>query len=194
MRSSNRPRTAAAPRFLAGALAALLGTSSCVIDELRDDDVGDAPACEAARRWPETFGAREDVLFEEIVELRRRGGTCGDAKLNPLPTIEISPELRCAARLHATHLAEAGTLSHEGRDGSSPLHRVTLAGYDGVPIHELLAGDFDDPLEVLQAWRDHPETCRVFHDSRVDEVGIGHAESASGDAAAWVLLTGERRE
>lgn len=178
------------------ALGALLlpMVPGCVIDELREDEVGDAPACDAARRWPETYAAREDILLEEITELRRRGGECGKSTFNPLPDIVLNPELHCAARVHATHLADRAALSHEGLDGSSPLARVTAAGYDGVPIHELVAGDYQDPFAVLEAWREDPDTCRVFHDPRIDEIGIGHAESPSGDAAAWVLLTGERRE
>jgi uncharacterized protein YkwD len=172
---------------------ALLGPAACIIDELREDDVGDAEACEAAMRWPRPYAEREDILFELINDTRARGGECGGAGRNPVADVELSPELRCAARVHATDLSEHGTLSHDGSDGSTTLTRVDRAEYLGLPRSEVLAADFDDPQAVLDAWLSNPAHCDALFEAQIDEIGIGYAETFRGDTSAWVLLTGQQR-
>jgi uncharacterized protein YkwD len=174
-----------------GGLVSLAG--GCIIDELREDEVGDAEACEAAVRWPHAYGDREDILFDLINDTRARGGMCGEATRNPVSAVAMSPELRCAARIHATDLSERGRLSHEGSDGSTTLGRVDRAGYLGLPKHEVLGADFDDPELLLDAWLANPAHCEAIFDPKIDEIGIGHAETFDGDATAWVLLTGQER-
>lgn len=116
----------------------------------------------------------------------------------PTAVLEVAPELRCAARLHASDLAEdlaeGGDLSHAGVQGSSPQQRMQEAGYAAIPVHELLAGDFEDPGQVLEAWLALPEYCEALYDPAIDDVGVGHGISASGEATAWVLVTGRRPE
>jgi uncharacterized protein YkwD len=175
-------------------LVGLAIQTGCIIDVLREDPVGEAAACEAARRWPRAYAEREDELLDLVNEVRAGGGTCGEALQNPVPDLELSPELRCAARVHATDLAESGGLEHEGSDGSTTLSRVDRAQYDGIPKHELLAADFLDPQAVLAAWLGDPSHCEPLFDPTIDAFGVGHAMSANEDAAAWVLLTGENRE
>ncbi len=166
----------------------------CVIDELREDDVGDAPACDAASRWPHDWADREDALVEAINDARAAGGMCGDRSLNPAPDLAPAPELRCAARRHAVDQAYAGTLDHQGTDDSTTLSRVDLAQYPGVPSFELLAGDFLDPDAVVQAWLGSPDECRGLLDGSAEELGVGFARSQDGSTTAWVLLVGELRD
>lgn len=178
---------------LAVLVAGLLGPCGCIIDELREDEVGEAPACEAASRWPRPYAQREDILFELINEQRARGGQCDGAERNPVAEVELSPALRCAARVHSTDLSQRGALSHDGSDGSTTLTRVDRAEYDGLPRHEVMAADFDDPQAVLNAWLDNPAHCEAVFEAQIDEIGIGHAQTFRGGASAWVLLTGQQR-
>lgn len=168
-------------------------TCSCVIDELRDDDVGDAPACQATARWQHDWGDREDALLDAVNAVRATGAMCGDRTRDPVPALELAPALRCASRLHAVDQAYGGTLSHDGNDGSTTLSRVDTAQYDGVPSHELLAGDFLDAEAVVDAWLQSPAECDALLDTRAAELGPGFARSEDGSATAWVLLIGELR-
>jgi len=175
------------------AAATGLVASSCVIDEIREDEVGDAPACRATALWTQDWGSREDDLLDAINDVRATGALCGDRTRDPVPDLEVAPELRCAARRHAVDQSEGGTLSHTGNDGSSTLSRIDLAQYAGVPSHELLAGDFLDPQAVLEAWLASPTECEALLSSTAAEFGPGFARSEDGRVATWVLMIGELR-
>lgn len=174
-------------------VAVALTAGGCVIDELRDDDVGDAPVCDAAERWPRVFAEREDVLIFLVEELRERGGECNKVRRNPVPALVHVPELRCAARIHAAQLSARGVLQHNV-GSTTPAIRASLAGYEGIPKHELLAGDFQDAELVLEAWLAEQDPCLALYDNLVDDFGVGYAENPDGDATAWVLVIGEERE
>ena len=176
------------------AAAGLFLISGCVIDEVREDDVGDAPACAAASLRPHDWASREDTLIDAINDVRAMGATCGERTRDPVPDLELAPALRCASRRHAVDQADAGTVSHVGSRGDDTLARVDLAQYDGVPTHELLAGDFLDPEAVVQAWLKSPAECDAMLDASATEVGPGFARSEDGGTTAWVLLIGESRD
>ncbi len=184
-----------APGIAAAAIVLVCGwvLDGCVIDEVREDEVGDAPACGAAAIWPNDWGGREDALLEAVNAVRATGATCGDRVRDPVPDLELAPALRCASRLHAVDLSEMGTLSHDGSGDGTTLSRVDLAEYRGVPTHELLAGDFLDPQEVVDAWLSSAAECDALLDSTAAEFGPGFARSLDGGATAWVLLIGELR-
>ena len=156
--------------------------------------MGDAEACGSVRYWQHAWAAREAALVEAVNDARAAGGMCGEAVRGPVPDLELSGPLRCAARLHATDQAEAGSLRHKGTNGSGTLERVDDAEYEGVPSHELLAGDFTDPEAVVEAWLDSEAECRALLGTRVADVGPGFAEGQDGGATAWVLMLGERRD
>lgn len=176
------------------ALLLALASAACVIDEVREDEVGEAPGCSAAQTWPNDWGGREDALLEAVNDARAMGGMCRGAMANPVPDLELAPALRCAARLHAVDQAYEGTLDHVGNDGSTTLSRIDRAQYLGVPTFELLAGDFLDPQAVVDAWASSDAECDALYDASAQEFGPGFARSVEGDRVAWVLLVGERRE
>lgn len=166
---------------------------SCVIAEVQDYEVGDAPFCDAASPWPGEYGDLEDAMLDRIDLIRRQGRTCGDVRHNPVATPDVAPELRCAARVHATWLAEHDGLSHDGLDDTSALSRAALAGYRGALRYELLARDFAGPGATLAAWLEDDDHCSALFDRAIVDIGVGHSRSATGDGAGWVLLLGEQR-
>jgi uncharacterized protein YkwD len=165
----------------------------CVIDVLREDDVGESQRCEAAHFWPREFAEREDTLLELVNDTRLEGGMCGGVVRNPADAIVLSPALRCAARLHAVDVATTGELDHRGSDGTDTQARVDAALYENIPTAELLAADFVDPQEALDTWKGSPEHCNEIFRARTDEIGIGYGENENGDATAWVIVFGELR-
>jgi len=167
---------------------------ACQIDALREDEVGDAEACEVAHVWSRELAGLEDDLVERVDRLRAQGGTCGEVPTNAVPALELQPTLRCAARMHAADQVSSGDLSHEGSDGSTTLNRLFLAEYRGIPLTELLAADFDEDAAVLRAWVGSPAHCEALFDASATDVGVGLAEDLGTRGKVWVLLTGRERE
>jgi uncharacterized protein YkwD len=165
----------------------------CTDDPTVEDDVGDAEYCESVGKWTREASTAEDALLDAVNEARRQGGMCGEEFMPPSSPLELSPELRCASRVHARDLSASGTVSHEGSDGSTTLERIGLAGYADFPRHELLAGDFVDAREVAAAWLDEPANCVALLDSFIVHAGPGAHENSAGDNIAWVFTTGELR-
>jgi uncharacterized protein YkwD len=168
-------------------------TSGCVIDVLREDEVGDSVRCEAAQLWPYEFAEREDAMLELVNDTRSEGGTCGDTVANPVDLVDLSPALKCAARLHAVDIATTGKLGHTGSDGTDTQARADAALYENIPGAELVAADFVDPQDALDAWQGSPEHCNEIFKARSDEIGIGYGENEHGDRSAWVIVFGELR-
>jgi len=175
-------------------LALGISQIACVIGEVSDYDVGEARWCEAATPWPTDYGELEQALHDRIDALRRQGRSCGDDRHNPVATPDLSPELRCAARVQATYLAEHADVTHDGIDDTSALSRAALAGYRGSLRYELLAADFGGPGATLAAWLDDEDHCSALFDRTIVDIGIGHSRSASGDGAGWVVMLGEQRD
>ena len=171
------------------ALALVLG--ACEDDPLVTDDVGEAPYCEHLGATTVTDSRLEQDLFDAVNEARRVGARCGQEDVVPALPLALIPELRCAARSHARDQAVAGTLSHEGSDGSTPLERTTVAGYDGLARQELLAGDFEIAEDVVAAWLADETHCRALLDADLEHGGPGRAMGNSGADIAWVFLTGD---
>src|SRR4051794_40054014 len=48
-----------------------------------------------------------------------------------LPPLVANPKLEAAARAHARDMAEHGTMTHEGSDGSTFDQRIKRQGYEG---------------------------------------------------------------
>lgn len=165
-----------------------------MIDELTETDVGDERYCAGAARWPNDYAALEDDLVDEIDDLRRRGATCGEVRYNPVAPLEVVPELHCAARLHATDLAKAKTVGPDGSDGSTPLSRANLSGYDGIPRYEMTAANFTHANDVLDTWLEEPVHCAALLDRKLRHLGVGHSKNAKGDATATVVSLGEPRD
>ena len=167
--------------------------TGCAIDVVGKDEVGESRRCEAAQWWPHDFTAKEDDLLELFNDARVMGGMCGETEHSPVDAVSLSPELRCAARLHATDIATTQNLSHTGSDGLGTVARVDATLYDNIPSAELLAADYARADEVIDAWLASEEHCNEVFRGRTDEIGVGYGENEDGGAAAWVVVVGELR-
>ena len=170
----------------------LLPLASCGApgdEEFVQDDVGLAAYCEPVSRWPRAASEDELALLDAINRRRSRGDQCGETAYPPVPRLDSSPELRCAARRHAEDQAGLVEIGHLGTDGSEALERVSLAGYSGRPRGELLAARMDSPEEVVAAWMESEAHCEHLMDRALTDAGVGRA-SFQGEFA-WVLNTGE---
>lgn len=167
-------------------------------------DVGDEELCESVELWPEISTLLEDDLVEVINRVRAEGPECplpddapedaAPAGGKPVLAVEVMPQMRCAARRHAHDEINHGYIGHEGADGSTPFERLQRAGYTGIPRHELLAADYVQIHQVIDAWLADAEHCAALLHPKIEDVGAGHRRSARGSQIAWVLVTGEKRE
>ena len=195
-----RPAYRSQTTFLGRAVAVTLGCLGlgCGLADLEPSEVGESRACVSASQWPSDLVVLEDELRLAIADVRDEGRLCPDDDPDAMPqgVVELMdvPELRCAARVHATDQARAGTLVHEGFGGSTPFSRVNVAGYDGIVRHELLAANIVDPLEVLETWLAEQQHCAALVDKNLDHIGIGLSQDDGEGRLVWVVVTGQIRE
>lgn len=175
--------------FLAGSVA-----GGCGLTELRTDEIGDAPQCQSAQRWPAEYAELEDALADAIAEIRDSGVECGDQAFQGVGDLSVNPQLRCAARLDATMRVETGELDQHSTEVVSAFARVNLAGYTGIVRHQLIAADFFDAGALLGAWLQSPEHCAAMLDKDLAHVGIGHSRTSDDAQSVFVVFTGEDRD
>ena len=174
-------------------LPAVLALCACGLTDVEDADVGDAPICAGAERWPLENGGLEEDLQALISELRTTGATCGETELPGVADLTLIPELHCAARLDATVRVETGDIDQVSDVVIPVFARVNLAGYDGVVRHQILAADFFDAQSLLDQWVASEGHCRALLDEELEHVGIGVSLTEQDSRSVWVVLTGHDR-
>lgn len=155
------------------------------------DDVGEAAYCEDVAEWEGDWSALEIDLVQEVNAARGAGGECGDESFDFIVELDLSPELRCAARKQARDMARQRELVHRGLDGSEFLQRADQAEYAGIPRAELLAVGWADAPATIDAWRGSDVHCPQLHQRDFHEVGAGVFRTQN--TLWWVLTLGTRR-
>lgn len=155
------------------------------------DDVGEAAYCEDVAEWEGDWSILELDLIQEVNAARGAGGSCGDEEFDFVVELDLSPELRCAARQQARDMARQRELVHEGLDGTEFLQRADMAEYAGIPRSELLAVGWADAPAAVDAWRASETHCVELHQRDYHEVGAGVFQTQ--DTFWWVLTLGTRR-
>ena len=106
-----------------------------------------------------------------------------------LPGVSLSRALNAAARTHALDMAVQNRPWHFGSDGSSPVNRAEMAGYQGWLLGENISESFESDLATLTAWMDNPETRALILDPQAREIGIGWHQEATGKIW-WTFVAG----
>src|SRR5262249_11221992 len=73
-------------------------------------------------------------VLELVNRARAAPRGCGSKDFVAAPPLKWSAELEKATTQHAREMAESGSLSHEGSDGSTPSKRATDAGYSWFAV------------------------------------------------------------
>lgn len=155
------------------------------------DDVGDAAICISVETWESEWSVLEQELAEEIGKLRGAGGQCADEDFAGGQVVAVhNPNLRCAARLHARDMAEQGSLTHDGSDGSDAVARIDEAGYAGTARGQVIAAGELDPRAVVDAWLADPTQCAALRDRELKDVGVGLWREGASRHPYWVLTFG----
>ena len=101
----------------------------------------------------------------------------------------LNSELTAAAATHARDMSIQNRPWHFGSDGSSPLQRVTRAGYPGQFRGEVLSETFETELETLAAWMEEQGSREVLLDPDATDMGFAWHQEENG-RLWWVLNTG----
>ncbi len=89
--------------------------------------------------------------------------------------LAANPDLERAAQLKAEDMAAKGYFAHKSPDGRTPWYWFEQAGYDFKFAGENLAVNFNDSIDVNQAWINSPTHRENLVDTRFTEIGIGTA-------------------
>ncbi|MEU7908456.1 CAP domain-containing protein [Actinoplanes sp. NPDC049118] len=120
--------------------------------------------------------ASEQSLQADIVRLtnaQRTAKGCSAATVNA--------QLTAAARGHSSWMAQTGTFSHTGRDGSRFTTRVKDAGY-ARPSSENIAMGYRSASEVVNGWMKSSGHRANILNCKSKTIGVGAVYNAKGTA------------
>lgn len=120
------------------------------------------------------------TMLDSVNALRQAAGS------QPLV---LNSELTAAAATHSRDMAVQNRPWHFGSDGSSPIERVTRAGYPGGLRGELISETFETELQTLSAWMEDPASRDVILDATAEDMGFAWYQEPSGKLW-WTMITG----
>ena len=168
-------------RFAPAALTALTVLAACATP------VPERRVAADGRPLPQVYriGAGEQNriqfrMLDSVNALRRNAG---------LAELQFNSALNAAAATHSRDMSVQNRPWHFGSDGSSPLDRVTRAGYSGQMLGENISETYETELETLAAWMDVGDTRAVIMDPRARQIGFEWYQEPSGKIW-WTLITG----
>lgn len=130
-------------------------------------------------------------VLELVNRARAQPRRCGDHEFEATQPLHWSTKLEAAAATHARDMAERGTMTHAGRDGSTPAQRTTRAGYGWLATGENIAAGQRDAEAVVRSWLGSPGHCANLMSPDFTEVGVAFATNPSSEAGIyWVQVFG----
>ncbi|GIF43459.1 CAP domain-containing protein [Actinoplanes xinjiangensis] len=109
--------------------------------------------------------------INRLVNDQRTGNGC--------EVLTVNDQLATAARDHSAWMAETGTLSHTGKDGSTFVMRAQAAGY-AQPSAENIAMGYRTAAEVVDGWMNSAGHRANILNCESTTVGVGIANTADG--------------
>ncbi|MBV7410990.1 CAP domain-containing protein [Maritimibacter sp. DP1N21-5] len=119
-------------------------------------------------------------MVDGVNELRAAAG---------LAPVQLNAQLTAAAATHSRDMAVQNRPWHFGSDGSSPIDRVTRAGYSGIMLGENISETFETELETLSAWMAQPDTRDIILDRRATNMGFSWFQEENGKIW-WTMVMG----
>jgi len=103
--------------------------------------------------------------------------------------VSMNAKLNAAAATHARDMSVQNRPWHFGSDGSSPLDRVSRAGFEGQLIGENISETYETETQTLAAWMEDPATRTVILDPRARQLGFEWYQEENGKLW-WTLILG----
>jgi len=112
-------------------------------------------------------------------DARASGAVCGTEEFGSAGSLEISPELRCAARAHSKDMAERDYFNHYSPEGEGPTERFQKAGWSGRRWGENIVAGGGSADGQFDMWMNSPGHCSNIMDPNFTQVGIGYYSTTS---------------
>jgi uncharacterized protein YkwD len=147
--------------------------------------------CASARRWTDDPG-RKRIGSDSAPKKER--GDAGDLKAAcdevvkshnrirveaKLPTLSVNSKLQAAAERHAKDMAARDRMTHNGRDGSTPIERIKATGYAYRRAGENIASGGITIERLMKGWMDSAPHKRNILGS-FSQIGVACATGESG--------------
>ncbi len=110
------------------------------------------------------------------------------ANIGQAPLV-LSPQLSAAALAHSRDMSAQNRAWHFGSDGSTPLDRLSRAGFYGQLIGENISETYENEIDTLNAWMQERDTRDIIMDPSATQLGLGWYQEPSGKIW-WTLITG----
>jgi uncharacterized protein YkwD len=110
-------------------------------------------------------------LFNRVNALRAANG---------LGSYRLSSKLSASALRHSQDMANSGTISHTGSDGSTVKQRIQDTGYGDWPVAENIFGGVATVDDTWQYWTQDPAHRDSLLSQQFRDVGIGVAKGPGG--------------
>lgn len=124
-------------------------------------------------------------MLDGVNELRSAPRYCGAAHMPAVAPLTWNSLLEAAAQGHSDWMAESGTFSHEGKDGSDPGARIAAEGYMFSTWGENIAMRSPSVERVLALFMNSPGHCRGIMNPAVTELGAAVALAESDPAVSY---------
>ncbi len=144
-----------------------------------------AAACTPATDSSSTYRIRnadkvQIRMLDSVNALRQAAGA---------QAVQLNAELNAAAATHSRDMSVQNRPWHFGSDGSSPLDRVTRAGYTGTLLGENISETYENEQQTLTAWLERPATRAVILDPKAANMGFSWFQEPNGKIW-WTLVMG----
>ena len=106
-----------------------------------------------------------------------------------LSKLTLNSHLNAAAATHSRDMSLQNRPWHFGSEGSSPIDRIEMVGYQHELVGELISETFETDLETLSAWMENPDTRRVLLDKKALEMGFSWYQETNGKIW-WTMVLG----
>ena len=127
----------------------------------------------------------EQEMLNQVNQARVSSRACGDDQMPAVAELSWSCELRNAAQVHSSDMADNNFFSHTGSDGLSVSDRVTASGYSWSSVGENIAAGQVTITQVMTGWLGSPGHCRNIMSSRSTEFGSALVTTADSDYSTY---------
>jgi len=124
------------------------------------------------------------------VQFRMLDGVNSLRQAAGVPALKMDARLNAAAATHSRDMSVQNRPWHFGSDGSSPLDRISRAGYTGKLIGENISETYETELETLAAWMQLPSTRDVILDAAAIDLGFAWYQDSNGKIWYTLVLGG----
>ncbi len=141
---------------------------------------GYVPLAEPSNRYLN----EQEVIYLTNLEREKQG-------LLPLRRNELLDQ---SAILHAQDMRDQDYFDHTSKDGRSPSERIEASGYDYSWSGENIAGGYNTPAAVVDAWMESEGHRANILRPEFREIGVGVAEGGGSLRIYWVQNFGSQRD